>query len=35
MTWVLCILYVKKAGTFDHMAKQIIENHEEEGEQGL
>jgi uncharacterized membrane protein (DUF485 family) len=35
MTWVLCILYVKKAGTFDHMAKQIIENHEEEGEKGL
>lgn len=35
MTWVLCIIYVKKAGTFDHMAEQIIENHEQKGEHRL
>lgn len=32
MTWILCIIYVKKAGKFDHLAEQIIENEENHGE---
>lgn len=32
MTWALCILYVKKAGRFDHMAEQLIEKEKKEGE---
>lgn len=28
MTWVLCIIYVKKAGSFDHTANQIIDDHD-------
>ena len=33
MTWVLCMIYVRKAGTFDHLAEEILENQHEKGEQ--
>lgn len=32
MTWALCIIYVKKAGSFDSAAIGIIKDHEEKGE---
>ncbi|WP_438799589.1 DUF485 domain-containing protein [Alkalicoccobacillus porphyridii] len=31
MTWVLCILYVKKAAQFDKKAEAILAEFEEEG----
>ncbi|ASV65848.1 hypothetical protein CKF48_00045 [Cytobacillus kochii] len=32
MTWVLCMIYVKKAAKFDKDAEQIIESHKTQGE---
>lgn len=32
MTWVLCIVYVKKASFFDKLANEIIEENFEKGE---
>ncbi|WP_017726026.1 DUF485 domain-containing protein [Halalkalibacterium ligniniphilum] len=31
MTWVLCIIYVKKAAYFDKVAEEIIAEHTKEG----
>lgn len=37
MTWVLCMLYVKKANQFDHMANEILDdvNKQSKGENSL
>lgn len=35
MTWTLCMVYVKKAAQFDNMANQIIEKHQNRGDQNL
>ncbi|WP_338472023.1 DUF485 domain-containing protein [Niallia sp. XMNu-256] len=35
MTWILCILYVKKAVQYDQSAEQIIEKYEAQGDQSV
>ena len=35
MTWVLCMVYVKKAGRYDQAAQQIIEKNENQGDQNV
>ncbi|WP_428911272.1 DUF485 domain-containing protein [Niallia sp. Krafla_26] len=35
MTWVLCMIYVKKAGQYDQSAKQIIEKYGNEGDHNV
>ena len=32
MTWVLCIVYVKKASYFDKLADEVIEENKKKGE---
>jgi uncharacterized membrane protein (DUF485 family) len=32
MTWVLCMIYVRKAGQFDKIANDIIENNQMQGD---
>lgn len=34
MTWVLCIVYVKKASYFDKLADEVIEENKKKGEIG-
>lgn len=34
MTWVLCIIYVKKASFFDKLADEIVDENQEKGEKG-
>lgn len=35
MTWVLCSIYVKKSGKFDHLVNQIVENNDQKGDQAI
>jgi uncharacterized membrane protein (DUF485 family) len=35
MTWVLCMVYVKKAAQFDKQAQQLMEKYQREGEQNV
>lgn len=35
MTWILCMVYVKKAGQYDQTAQEIIQKYEKQGDQNV
>jgi uncharacterized membrane protein (DUF485 family) len=35
MTWILCMVYVKKAGQYDQTAQEIIQKYGKQGDQNI